>query len=236
MKIILLGGILGNLPALETCLEQAAAEGYDLIVHTGDVVGYAPFPDECMQVLHERNIPGVRGRWEEALEPADPADVADTLADAARERALAGQALDWNLRRMRASTRMLADALPFEMQRHAGGRTLAVYHAGPVSLGDRLVPGMPEEAFRAVLDAAGTTLVALGKGPEPFHREVAGRHVVNAPRLGLPGSTQTGYGVILSEARVEVAFRRFPYDGEAVAREAARRGLPADVAALFSPR
>jgi predicted phosphodiesterase len=236
MKVILLGSILGNLRALEACLAQAATEGCDLIVHTGDVVGYGPFPDACMRLLHERNIPGVRGRWEDALDPADPTDVADMLADSPRERALARRALEWNLRHMQASTRMLADGLPFELQRSVGGRTLAVYHAGPVSLMDQIIPGLPQEAFTSMLDAAGAGIVGLGKGPEPFHKEVAGRHVVNAPRLGLAGATHTGYAVITSEARVEVAFRRIPYDAASLADDAARQGLPPELAEMFSVR
>ena len=67
MKIIALGDIHGNLPALEVALRESRAEGYDVLCHTGDVVGFAPFPEETVALLRTENVPGVRGNLDESV-------------------------------------------------------------------------------------------------------------------------------------------------------------------------
>lgn len=50
MRIIILGDIHGNLPALEKLL-LLEKNNYDLIVCHGDVVNYAPWSNECVRLL-----------------------------------------------------------------------------------------------------------------------------------------------------------------------------------------
>ncbi|MFW5918714.1 MAG: metallophosphoesterase family protein [Halanaeroarchaeum sp.] len=59
MRIGLLSDVHANLIALETVLEDMP--DVDRIVHAGDVVGYNPWPAECVEVLRERSIPSVMG-------------------------------------------------------------------------------------------------------------------------------------------------------------------------------
>ena len=221
MKAILLGSIRGNLPALEACFEEAEKEGYDAIVHTGDVVGPGPFPGECLQFLRQRNIRGVRGRWEEALARGGDAAAAEAVGMTWRE----GAALQWTMRRIGVRERMHLAGLPFEVRINLGGRWLAVFHAGPVSLMDRLLPSMPPEAFAQAVEASGAGIVGLGSGPEPFERGVDKGLVVMAPALGA-GATHTGYAVVISELTVRAEFRRIAYDADRAARAAAERGFP----------
>ncbi len=51
MKMIALGDVHGNLPALEVTLRECRAEGYDMLCHTGDLVGFAPFPGETVDLV-----------------------------------------------------------------------------------------------------------------------------------------------------------------------------------------
>lgn len=221
MKAILLGSIQGNLPALEACLEQAEKEGYDAIAHTGDVVGPGPFPGECVEYLRQRNVRGVRGRWEEALALGGDAAAAEAMGMTAWE----GAALRWTMRRLDARARIHLASLPFELRLSLSGRWMAIYHSGPVSLRDRLLPSMPLEAFAQAGLASGAGIVGLGSGPEPFDRQVDGRLIVMAPAAGA-GGTHTGYAVVISEGAVRAEFRRIPYDADRAARAAAERGFP----------
>src|SRR5207245_4241570 len=67
MKLIVLGDIHGNLPALEVALRESRAEGYDVVCHTGDLVGFAPFPEETVALVRAEKIPGVRGDLDESV-------------------------------------------------------------------------------------------------------------------------------------------------------------------------
>ena len=53
MRIAVLSDVHGNLPALEASLDAIRREGVDAYACTGDLVGYGPFPNECVEVVAE---------------------------------------------------------------------------------------------------------------------------------------------------------------------------------------
>ena len=67
MKIIVFGDIHGNLPALEVALREARAEGYDRLLHTGDLAGFAPFPEATIDLIRTAGVTGVRGEVDDRL-------------------------------------------------------------------------------------------------------------------------------------------------------------------------
>jgi len=232
MKTIALGDIHGNLPALEACFEQAEEEGYDWIVHTGDVVGYGPFPNECVAFLWERNIPGARGNFDENVGlDYDESGIADP--DPA-EQALAESSLRWTRGKLDLrSRRWLAD-LPFEVRLEGDGRVMAVYHAGPVDMLTCLAHDMPESRFVEAGQEARADIVVVGHGDRAFHRSAGRFEFVNPGSVGRPrdGSPQTGYAVIDTDsgAGTRVTLRRFPYDVDRVVKAVEESGLPRDLA------
>jgi predicted phosphodiesterase len=65
VKYALISDIHSNLPALETVLEDIdSQEGVDAIYHLGDLVGYAPWPNEVVAPIRERGIPGIAGNYD----------------------------------------------------------------------------------------------------------------------------------------------------------------------------
>src|SRR2546426_10630569 len=124
MKTIVFGDIHGNLPALEICWEQAEKEGYDWIAHTGDVVGYGPYPNECVTFLHERNIPSARGNFDENV--GWDGEESSAFDPDLEGKALAEASFDWTRRHIDLKQkRWLAD-LPFEVRSDGDGLRLAV--------------------------------------------------------------------------------------------------------------
>ena len=65
MKTALLSDVHGNLPALEAVLAHLdGRRDLDAIYHLGDLVGYAPWPNEVVALLRDRAIPGVAGNYD----------------------------------------------------------------------------------------------------------------------------------------------------------------------------
>jgi hypothetical protein len=63
MKYALISDIHSNLPALEAVLTDIdEQEDIQAIYHLGDLVGYAPWPNEVVTLLRERRIPGIAGK------------------------------------------------------------------------------------------------------------------------------------------------------------------------------
>ena len=65
MRVLMLSDIHANLIALETVLSDAAGE-YDTIWCLGDIVGYGPRPNECIELMREARVIFLRNgayRW-----------------------------------------------------------------------------------------------------------------------------------------------------------------------------
>ncbi len=60
-KIALISDIHGNLPALEAVLELLDRYNPDSWICLGDLVGYGPFPSECVNIIKKRGIVTVLG-------------------------------------------------------------------------------------------------------------------------------------------------------------------------------
>ncbi|MEI7634368.1 MAG: metallophosphoesterase family protein [bacterium] len=60
-RIGVFSDIHGNLHALESVLEQMTSLGADVMICCGDVVGYGGNPNECVNILRERQISTIAG-------------------------------------------------------------------------------------------------------------------------------------------------------------------------------
>ncbi len=224
-----MGDIHGNLPALEVCFAQAEKDGYDLLVHTGDVAGYGPFVTECAEFLNLRNIPGVRGNFDENLD--EDSEESGSFDPDPAERALAESSLDWARRSVEHWARRWLIEMPFELRHSSGGWSVAVYHGTPIDLYSGLLPEMPEPRFVEYGDAADADIVITGHVHRPFHKRVGNRHFVNPGSVGRPRDKdpRTGFAVIEIGGGVRVTFPRFAYDVERTVRAIGERGLPSEL-------
>lgn len=233
MKIVVLGDIHGNLPALEVALREARAEGYDILCHSGDLVGYAPFPDETVALIRNEGIPGVRGNLDDSV--SNQAEEFGSCTMDPAMRAFEERAYGWTLAHAEHATRSHLGNLPFEQRLDAGGRRAVLVHANPVDLYTGLWEERDEDYFRDMGDASEADVVIFGHTHRPYHRIVDGRHFINAGSVGFPvdGDPRTGYCVIQTNGSVETQFRRFPYDVDRLLKAAADRRFPAEALRFF---
>jgi putative phosphoesterase len=233
MKLIVLGDIHGNLPALEVALREARAEGADLICHTGDLVGYAPFPAETVTLVRDQRIPGVRGDVEESLATGVDRRAPGTASEA--ELRFQDDAYAWTVEHLDPLTRNYLADLPFQRTFEDAGRRIVVVHATPLDVATPLWEGRDEDFFREMGEVADADILIFGHTHRPYHRVVDGRHFINAGSVGFPGTEdrRTGYVAIRSNGHIEVQPRRFPYDTRRLLEASAARGFPAGAARIF---
>lgn len=229
MRIVVLGDIHGNLLALEAALAAAGELGYDRIVHTGDLVGYGPRPNETIDLIRERKIEGVRGNFDAsaAWDMESPYAEGDP-----RDKALADTAHRWTVGRLGYSQKNFLKDVPFSVDQRIGSRFVSVFHASPSDLYSGIDEETPDGFLRGAAEETGADLHIFGHTHEAFHRVVDGTHFVNAGSVGCPtgGDARACLAVVDVNGSVKVEFRRVAYDVEAAARETETAGLPRDIA------
>lgn len=222
MRYGLISDIHGNLPALEAVL--AALDGradVDAVYHLGDLVGYAPWPNEVVAALRSRGVAGVAGNYDSTT--ATGHDHCGCRYDDPREAELSHQSYAWTRAHVSEETRRWLGGLPFRIDLrplggHAAGPRLVLVHGNPVlntvywteDRSDAFCLKMAEQ-----LGARSGDVVAFGHTHRPWRREVEGIHFVNTGSVGRPkdGDWRAGYAVVSMDGEaVSVTHERVEYD------------------------
>lgn len=123
MRVLVISDIHANLVALETVLADADGR-YDAIWCLGDLVGYGPRPNECIQIVRERAAVCVIGNHDWAA-LARPGVNVDDFNPHAR------QAVLWTQEQLTDASRTFLDSLADKPQRPVAGESLLLTHASP---------------------------------------------------------------------------------------------------------
>jgi predicted phosphodiesterase len=245
VRLALLADVHGNLEALRTVLRDLARSAPDArLVCAGDVVGYGPEPEACLEMLAEREAIVVRGNHEEMVlgmrdfERAGHAGIVAAL---------------WTRARLSSAARRHLEALPAHVD--AGGGVVICH--GDLSSADtyvatrtdaeRAVAELERVAPRAHLLVCGHThhplLFTRGAGIITPHHGATLRLLRARPSVINPGSvgqervTQRPWAryALLDVERGVVVYRALAYDHAATVRQARRMGLRPTIV-LLPPR
>ena len=237
MRIGLLSDVHANLFALQAAIARLRAEGVDAWICAGDLVGYGPHPNECVETIAELGPTCVAGNHELMLLDALPVTRAGWLAR---------RTIAWTRDVVRPDVRTYLADLPYT----ATTTGIAVAHGSP---------GDPEEYVRTEERAAellrpvpaGQVLV-LGHTHRPWltGADTGTAFPVDAPPCSAtvpltaaepylvnPGSVGQSRErepvprarfALLDLARAEVRFFAEPYDAAATRAALRARRLPPD--------
>jgi predicted phosphodiesterase len=238
VKIALISDIHANLPALEAVLEDIDRRQLDATYHVGDLVGYAPWPNETVALLRARSIAGVSGNYDSTV-AADYKHCGCRYEDA-RQEALSHESYAWTRQHVTPETKQFLGALPFRLDvslraGHEGGPRLVLVHGTPTMNTVYWTEDRPDDFCRKMADLAGMSagdVIAFGHTHKPWHRTIDGRHFVNTGSVGRPkdGDWRAGYVIIDAGSEVRVEFIRVAYDLDRAAAAIAPSGLPAEFA------
>ena len=177
MKVGCIADVHGNSAALAAVMEALRGR-VDTTLFLGDLCGYYPFVDECVELLGPDPLIGVRGNHDQVL--LDCVE-AGTLPDGEYE-AKYGSALSRNVESLSAESISFVRSLPESRTVTLGGVEVGLYHGAPWDpLKGRVYPDFKEWERFGPFSA---DVVLLGQTHYPMEKRLGAKLVVNPGSVG----------------------------------------------------
>lgn len=226
MKIAVISDIHGNREALNAVIAKIDSLAVDSIYCLGDIVGYGPNPNECVELIRSRAIPAIVGNHDKAV-------TGELSIDNFSQIARAG--VMWTQSVISESNKEFLKHLPYSIQEH----TILFVHSSP---------DYPEE-FRYLLsfedaresfDYFSTPLCFIGHTHRPIifcedgkTKEISRdkKFIVNVGSVGQPrdGNWKACF-VLMDTEQYALEYVRVEYDVEVTRRKITENGLPQKLA------
>jgi predicted phosphodiesterase len=240
MTYALISDIHANLPALEAVLRDIETRA-DIVAtyHLGDLVGYAPWPNETVALLRQRGIAGVAGNYDSTV--ATDYKHCGCRYEDPRQEELSHLSYAWTRAHVTPETKQFLGGLPFRIDvrplgGHLSGPTVTLLHGSQV-LNTVYVFEDRSDAFLEkmglAVGARTGDVICFGHTHLPWHRVVNGVDFVNTGSVGRPKDSDPRAGYVLLDVgavATRIEFVRVTYDVERAARAILESELPADFA------
>ncbi len=212
-KIALLSDVHGNLPALQTVLDDIDRWNPDNVIVNGDVVNRGPQSCECWEIINARLDSGwlmtIGNHEQYVLEWSEPRP---DLSDIDRE-FFASSLWTRNLMTDRQIARIRQ--LPVSCSLLLGGKHIRATHASLRGTRDGIMPWTDDDVVAEKMHPAPDVFVT-SHTHRMFHGNVNGTLVINTGSVGVPldGNVRAGYvRLVWDEMRgFSAELIRLPYD------------------------
>ena len=251
MKIALFSDIHANLPALQAVLVDIDSKNPDLIYCLGDLVGYAPYPNEVINEIRKRKIPTIAGNYDEGI--GLTSDNCGCAYKAPEEKSNGAISIAYTNHLVLLNEREYLKNLPrhFALDFEFNGEKFKflMVHGSPRKINEYLFEDREEKSLMRIMEQAQVDIMAFGHTHKPYHRILQNteggtyRHAINIGSVGKPkdGDNRACYVMleINSETSmknpdsIKVEFIRVTYDFETIARAIEESPLPNDYADML---
>lgn len=244
MRYALISDIHANRPALEAVLAAITKrDAVDAVLHLGDLVGYAPWPNETVELLRDAGIPGVAGNYDSTI--ATDYKHCGCRYEDPRQEELSHISYDWTRKRVSHDTKQFLLSLPFRIDLrplggHVGGPTITLVHGNATLNTVYVTEDRPDsflEKMAQTVNARAGDVICFGHTHKPWCRSVNGVQFINTGSVGRPkdGDWRAGYvllDVATSDGKTVVTpeFVRVEYDVDQTVRAIRTSELPDDFA------
>lgn len=239
-RLALISDIHANLPALQAVLADIDERvDVNAIYHLGDLTGYAPWPNEVVSLLREREIPGISGNYDSTV--ATDYKHCGCRADTPHDEELSHLSFEWTRSHVTPETKKFLGSLPFRLDirpfgGHVPGPTIILVHGNP-TLSTVYVTEDRSDAFLEKmakdLGSRSRDVICFGHTHKPWQHVVGGVQFINTGSVGRPkdGDPRACYVLLaIDGSGVRVEFVRVAYDIDEAARAIRESDLPSEFA------
>jgi putative phosphoesterase len=213
MRLAFFSDIHANLPAVEAVLAAINAAGVDERYALGDLVGYAPWPNEVLELLQAERVPTLLGNYDEGT-GFDLAECGCAYTDPVEEW-LGGASFAWTRDHTTDANKAWLRSLPREIRFEADGRRYLLVHGSPRRINEYLYEDKPDATFARIAAGANADVIVCGHTHRPYNRRVGDARFINDGSAGKPkdGDPRAAWA-LLDTASGELTIRRVEYDVE----------------------
>lgn len=233
MKIAIIADIHANIYALESVLQDIEAQKVDQTICVGDLVGYATFPNEVINLIREKGILTIQGNYDESVAEdllACGCDYKDR-----KKMEMAGMSLVWTQETVSLENKEWLKNLPKEYRMEIEGKDVYIVHGSPRKNNEYLYA--ENEAILEILDEYAFDILICGHTHKPYIKNIEGRLIVNAGSAGKPkhGNPRATYVILdITKNGIDFVSREVEYEFEKTAHAIeAEPEMPSEFADLF---
>jgi len=231
-KILLLGDIHANYPALKAILKYIRPDQFDRIINSGDFTVYSTFPNQTIQWFRKRkNTTCILGNTDRRI-----------------LRILKGKKLKkpkkkekrvmyfWTSENLLPKNITYLKSLPKQAAFTAGRVRIGVFHGTCDDPDEELFPWASESRFRELAKDSPYHVHIMGHSHVPYYKIVDGVHFINTGSVGrmFDGDSRASFAVLkISSGNIAVEHFRIPYTVEKVVKGLKDHQLPDIYSKMF---
>jgi len=224
-KILILGDIHANYPALKAIQTYTRPGRFDRIVNTGDFTVYSTFPNETIQWFRERK------------------KTISILGNTDRRilRILKGKKIEkpkkkekrvmyfWTSENLLPENIKYLKSLPEQTDFTMGPIRIGVFHGTCDDADEELFPDAPEARFRKLAKGSPCQIHIMGHSHVPYYKVAGGVHFINPGSAGrmFDGDPRASFAILkISSEKIGVEHFRIPYPVKEVVKSLKKNRLP----------
>jgi putative phosphoesterase len=231
MRIAIFSDVHSNLPSLEAVLADIETASVDARYVLGDLVGYAPWPNEVLERLRAEQVSIVMGNYDDGT-GFDRGECGCAYTNPV-EKALGDEGFAWTKAHTSEANKAWLRTLAPQIRFEADGHRFLLVHGSPRRINEYLYEDKPDQTFARIAAGANADVIVCGHTHRPYDKTVAGARFINVGSVGKPKDRDPRACWALIETAgdaVRVEFRRVAYDVEAAARAVEASELPSEFA------
>lgn len=250
MKIALFSDIHANIDALTPVLKDIEEREPDALFCLGDLVGYAPYPNEVIELIRSKGIPVIAGNYDQGvgLSSDDCGCAYRTEEEEARGVESIAYTNSIINEKNRAYLRSLPAHLHLEFGVNGSPWNLLMVHGSPRKINEYLFEDRADKSMIRMMRKADANVMVFGHTHKPYHKAIVDengeiRHAINIGSVGKPkdGDPRACYAILEWEGDLDlkdknslnVEFIRVEYPVEKAAKAIEESPLPNEFAEML---
>ncbi len=231
-KILLLGDIHANYPALKAIGKYIKPDRFDWIVNTGDFTVYSTFPNETIKWFRKRK---------KAVCILGNTDL--RVLRILRGKKLKKPAKEekrvmyfWTAENLHPENITYLKSLPEQTDFTVGGFRIGIFHGTLEDPDEELSPSAPESRFQQLARDSTFQVHIMGHSHVPYYKIVDGVHFINSGSVGrmFDGDPRASFAILkVASGKLAVEHFRIPYAVEEVVKDLKKQHLPNIYAKMF---